>query len=85
MYSDSGRLECTLTFSEVEKMRTLGYRYTLIDDIGPMCFLTYVEKNKINFELDSSTLTYEEHYLGGTLRFHSFIHHLIDYSEVVKT
>jgi hypothetical protein len=30
-------------------------------------------------------VTNEEHYLGATRRFHSFIWHLIDYSEVVKT
>ena len=29
--------------------------------------------------------TNEEQYLGGTRQFHSFICHLMDYSEVVKT
>jgi len=37
------------------------------------------------FHRKSARFTNEEHYLGVTLRFHPFIYHLIDYSEVVKT
>ena len=41
----------------------------------------YLSQLAIDFQI----FTNEEHYLGVTLRFHSFIYHLIGYSEVVNT